>query len=78
MTQGKNQKTQKKKKMAEIIENENLQEIENILRMYECDDSISLNEIKSLPGTQQGDNWMSVVKRVIVDGTYTNEKLREW
>lgn len=61
--------------MAEIVENENINDIENILRIFECDKSILLNTLKCLSGSRQGDNYMSVVKRVIVAGTYKTEKL---
>lgn len=50
------------------IQTESKDTIEQILRFYECDDSIFLKMIVELPGSQEGDNYMSVVKRLIVSG----------
>ena len=50
------------------IETESKETIEQILRYYECDDSILVKMIVELPGSQEGDNYMSVVKRLIVTG----------
>lgn len=57
-------------KMAnDSVETESQETIEQILRYYECD-SIRLRKIVAMAGCQQGDNYMSVVKRIIVSGTH--------
>lgn len=55
---------------SESIENESKETIEQILRYYECDDSIFVKMIICMAGSQDGDNYMSVVKRLIVTGTH--------
>lgn len=58
-------------KMAhESMETESKETIEQILRFYECDDSILVKKIIVMAGSQDGDNYMSVVKRLIVSGTH--------
>lgn len=58
-------------KMAnDSIEMESKETIEQILRFYECDDSIYVKMIVVMAGSQDGDNYMSVVKRLIVSGTH--------
>lgn len=52
------------------IEMENKETIEQILRFHECDDSIMVKMIISMAGSHEGDNYMSVVKRLIVSGTH--------
>lgn len=52
--------------VLDVIENETKENIENLLRYYECDDSILVDSIKCMAGSSDGDNYMSVVKRVIV------------
>lgn len=55
--------------VADVIANETKENIENLLRYYECDDSICIDSIKCMPGSRSGDNYMSVVKRIIVSGS---------
>lgn len=58
-------------KMAnDSIESESSETIEQILRFYECDESIMVKMIAVSAGSQAGDNYMSVVKRLIVSGTH--------
>lgn len=58
-------------KMAnDSIETESKETIEQILRFHECDDSILVKMIVVMAGSQDGDNYMSVVKRLIVSGTH--------
>lgn len=52
------------------IESECKETIEQILRFYECDDSIFVKMVVAMAGSQEGDNYMSVVKRLIVSGTH--------
>ena len=52
------------------IEIENKATIEQILRFHECDNTIHLKLVISMAGSKAGDNYMSVVKRVIVSGTH--------
>lgn len=62
-------------KMAnDSMETESQETIEQILRYHECDHSIRVRMIVAMAGCQQGDNYMSVVKRLIVSGTHdTNQ-----
>lgn len=58
-------------KMAnDSMEGESKETIEQILRFYECDPSILVQKIVCLAGSKDGDNYMSVVKRLIVSGTH--------
>lgn len=52
------------------MESESKETIEQILRFYECDSSILVKMIVEMAGSQDGDNYMSVVKRLIVSGTH--------
>lgn len=52
------------------MEGENKETIEQILRFYECDPSILVQKIVCLAGSKDGDNYMSVVKRLIVSGQH--------
>lgn len=52
------------------IEIESKETIEQILRFHECDGSILVKMIVETAGSQEGDNYMSVVKRLIVSGTH--------
>lgn len=56
------------------FENESKENIERLLRNFERNDTISIDCIECSPGSQLGDNYMSVVKRVHVIGTYNNEE----
>lgn len=53
----------------DTIEMESKETIEQILRFHECDNSIVVKIIVVLRGSKDGDNYMSVVKRLIVSGT---------
>lgn len=53
---------------------ESLAVFEAILRKYDGDDSIQLHGIVCEPGSRLGDNYMSVVKRVFVHGTYAQNQ----
>lgn len=58
-------------KMAnDSIETESRETIEQILRFHENDDSIQVKMIVVMAGSKEGDNYMSVVKRLIVSGTH--------
>lgn len=61
----------------EVFENETKENIENLLRYYECDDSILVDSIKCMAGSRDGDNYMSVVKRVLVKGQQNNNQSGE-
>lgn len=63
--------------VLEVIENETKENIENLLRYYECDDSILVDSIKCMAGSRDGDNYMSVVKRVLVKGRQNNNQSGE-
>lgn len=52
------------------MEGESKETIEQILRFYECDPSILVQKIVCLAGSKDGDNYMSVVKRLIVSGAH--------
>jgi hypothetical protein len=54
------------------IEDENIEYIEQILR-YFYDFPIKLNWIECKPGSRQGDNYMSVIKRVFVKGKWKTD-----
>lgn len=58
------------------IETENKAAIEQILRFHECDESILVKMIIVMAGSQEGDNYMSVVKRLIVSGTHDKNQNR--
>lgn len=51
-------------------ESESNETIEQILRFSECDSSILVKMIVEMAGSGAGDNYMSVVKRLIVSGTH--------
>lgn len=53
---------------------ETKENIENLLRYSECDDSIKIDTIKCVPGSKEGDNYMSVVKRITVTGKQNNNQ----
>lgn len=54
-------------------ENENRETIEKILREFERNYNLTVDLIESSPGSQIGDNYMSVVKRVKVIGKIAND-----
>lgn len=64
------------------IETESKETIEQILRFHECDESILVKMIIVMAGSQEGDNYMSVVKRLIVSGTHDRNQngmqLQNW
>lgn len=53
----------------DAIANEPLETIQEILRCCECDNSIAVKMILEVAGSREGDNYMSLVKRLIVSGT---------
>lgn len=56
------------------IQTECKETIEQILQFYECDSSILLKMMIETAGSKGGDNYMSVVKRLIVSGCHdTNQ-----
>lgn len=59
---------------CEKDENESIKNIERILRAFEQNNSITICNIECSPGSQLGDNYMSVVKRVKVFGNYNNNE----
>lgn len=61
-------------KTNDAIDNERKETIQEILRYFECDNSILVKMIIEMAGSKDGDNYMSVVKRLIVSGTHdTNQ-----
>ena len=60
--------------IEKAVEKENKDDIERILRIYECDENFSVDAIQCQPGSREGDNYMSVVKRIIVRGRFSNDK----
>lgn len=58
----------------EEVENESIQELERILRKWENDDTLVLSQIECLPGSRQGDNYMSIIKRVKIEGKWKNNE----
>lgn len=54
----------------DLIEAESKETIEQILRFHDCDDSILVKKLIIVTGCQEGDNYMSLVKRLIVSGTH--------
>lgn len=54
--------------------NERKETIQEILRYYECDNSILVKMIMETAGSKEGDNYMSVVKRLIVSGTHNKNQ----
>lgn len=54
----------------ESIENEDKDCIEKILRNIGDCENVELDMIKCMPGSRQGDNYMSVVKRIILKGRH--------
>lgn len=63
--------------VLEVIETETKENIENLLRYYECDESILVDSIKCMAGSREGDNYMSVVKRILVRGRHNNNQSGE-
>ncbi|XP_055644094.1 uncharacterized protein LOC129780139 [Toxorhynchites rutilus septentrionalis] len=47
---------------------EQLDSVENVLKLAENDTELTVDSIECLPGSQQGDNYMSIIKRVLVRG----------
>lgn len=51
---------------------ESLETIENILKYYHGDSGLQVRTLDCAAGTQEGDNYMSVIKRIIVKGKFHN------
>lgn len=49
-------------------ENENVAFIEKVLQSCENDLSIKIDSVECEPGSRQGDNYMSLIKRAAVQG----------
>ncbi|XP_058447777.1 uncharacterized protein LOC131428120 isoform X1 [Malaya genurostris] len=47
--------------------------VEKLLKLSENDAQLTVDSIECLPGSQQGDNYMSIIKRILVRG-----KRRKW
>lgn len=60
--------------MENVIEIEHKDNIEQILREFDNNDSISVGCVECLAGCKDGDNYMSVVKRIIVHGKYNENQ----
>lgn len=60
--------------MENGIEGENRRNIEKILRNFEQNPSISLSKVDSSAGSKEGDNYMSVVKRVVTKGKFNDNQ----
>lgn len=54
-------------------ENENKETIEKILRDFERNSYLTVETTACSPGSQVGDNYMSVVKRVKIIGKLSND-----
>lgn len=53
-------------------EKENIETIEKILQEFENNYSLKVETTECTPGSQLGDNYMSIVKRVKVTGKLAN------
>lgn len=42
--------------------------VEKLLKLTENDTNLTVDSIECLPGSQQGDNYMSIIKRILVRG----------
>lgn len=60
--------------MENGIEGEDTKNIESILQDFEQNPSISLFKANSRPGSKEGDNYMSVVKRVVAKGKFNDDQ----
>lgn len=58
--------------MENAIECEQKDTIEQILRTFDKNDDITIENVDCLAGCKDGDNYMSVVKRIIVHGKYND------
>jgi hypothetical protein len=43
---------------------ENIKTVQEILRRYHDDNELQVNDIKCCPGSKDGDNYMSLIKRI--------------
>jgi hypothetical protein len=51
---------------------ERIETLQKVLQTYYNDYSLRLNYIKCSPGSRSGDNYMSIIKRIFVKGTFKN------
>lgn len=51
---------------------ESLDTVENILKCYHGDNGLQIRTLDCAAGTQEGDNYMSVIKRILVKGKFHN------
>lgn len=47
---------------------EQLDSVEKLLKQVKNDTHLSVDSIECVPGSQQGDNYMSIIKRILVRG----------
>lgn len=45
---------------------ENIETVQEILRRYHGDNELEVSEIECIPGSKDGDNYMSLIKRIVV------------
>ena len=45
---------------------ENIETVQEILRRYHGDNELQVSEIQCMPGSKDGDNYMSLIKRIMV------------
>lgn len=60
--------------LDDTVPNEPLETIQEILRCRECDNSIDVKMIIEVAGSREGDNYMSLVKRLIVSGAHNKNQ----
>lgn len=66
---------------AEEDSQEQQDNVEKLLKLAENDTHLTVDSIECLPGSQQGDNYMSIIKRIFVRGkrrTRTTKKSKEF
>lgn len=60
--------------MEPIDEIEYKENVERILQDFECNESICIDKVKCVAGCKDGDNYMSVVKRIFVIGKFNENE----
>jgi hypothetical protein len=58
------------------IEDEKLENIERILR-NRFDSTVRLDNVQTFAGSRQGDNYMSIIKRIFVRGKWKTDERGE-
>lgn len=51
---------------------ESLETVENILKCHHGDNGLQIRAVDCAAGSQEGDNYMSVIKRILVKGKFHN------